>query len=266
MESTKNYSKFATSNQSTDKVLSIIELLAYSKEPVRLTDIAKELDSNSSTVLRFLNSLEHNGYVFKDTASGGYYMTYKICSLASSINRNTDIVSSSIPFIKKISAYTQECVCLSVEEGDSIVFVYVSEAPTQMLHTIHRVGTYAPLHCTGAGKVFLADKSDEELDGYILRRGLQKFNDNTITTRDKLLLEMNATRFRDYGLDNEECEDGVRCIGLPIRNYTGRVIASISITGPASRITDEYITKNIAELKTIAHSLSNKLGFSEAGT
>lgn len=69
-------------NQSTDKVLAILELLSYSSEPLRLIDIAHRLKFNSSTALRFLNSLEQNGYVYKDKETLKYRMTYKICGLA----------------------------------------------------------------------------------------------------------------------------------------------------------------------------------------
>ena len=83
MEETEQTNRFAKDNQSTDKVLAIIELLSYSKEPMRLIDIANQLHYNTSTTLRFLNSLERNGYVYKDRETLKYQMTYKLCGLAS---------------------------------------------------------------------------------------------------------------------------------------------------------------------------------------
>ena len=77
MEETEQTNRFAKDNQSTDKVLAIIELLSYSKEPMRLIDIANQLHYNTSTTLRFLNSLERNGYVYKDRETLKYQMTYK---------------------------------------------------------------------------------------------------------------------------------------------------------------------------------------------
>lgn len=260
-ESKQNSSKYVSSNHSTEKVLSILELLSYSEGPMRLVDIASQLEANSSTVLRFLNSLEKSGYVCKDLKNGTYRMTFKICSLANSITSRTNLVQIAIPYVARISRETLECVCLSTMHNDSVVFMYVSDPPTQMLHTIHQVGSTAPLYCTGAGKAFLADMSSQEVDDYILRNTLHRFNSNTLTTREALRAELEATRSRGYALDNEECEDGVRCIALPIRNYTGRVIASISITGPSRRLNARFISENIDFLKEVASELSIQLGY-----
>lgn len=257
----QKYSKYVSSNHSTDKVLSILELLSFSEDPLRLVDIAAQLDANSSTVLRFLNSLEQNGYVQKNPRDGTYHMTFKLCALASSISSHTNLVQTAIPFIARISSETRECVCLSTQHDDHVVFVYVSDPPSQMLHTIHRVGSTAPLYCTGAGKMFMADWTDQEVDDYVLRTDMHRYNANTLTTREALMAELKATQIRGYALDNGECEEGVRCIALPIRNYTGRVIASISITGPSSRLTVSYIQEIIAYLKSEAAALSAQLGY-----
>ena len=98
MEETEQTNRFAKDNKSTDKVLAIIELLSYSKEPMRLIDIANQLHYNTSTTLRFLNSLERSGYVYKDSETLKYQMTYKLCGLASYISNRTAIVElSSLP-------------------------------------------------------------------------------------------------------------------------------------------------------------------------
>ena len=116
MEETEQTNRFAKDNQSTDKVLAIIELLSYSKEPMRLIDIANQLHYNTSTTLRFLNSLERNGYVYKDRETLKYQMTYKLCGLASYISNRTGIVEiASLP-MKQLSTSLGECVCLAVEQ------------------------------------------------------------------------------------------------------------------------------------------------------
>ena len=94
MARTSQSSKFSNTNQSTDKVLAILELLSCSEIPLRLIDIATELNLNTSTALRFLNSLEQNGYIYKDKQTLKYHMTFKLCGLASHISSHTDRCSS----------------------------------------------------------------------------------------------------------------------------------------------------------------------------
>ena len=101
------------SNQSSDKVLAILELISYSDEPLRLIDIANQLNFNTSTALRYLNTLEQNGYVYKDKETFKYRMTFKICDLASHVSKNNDlivIVNVSVLQLNRITLlYTFMC-------------------------------------------------------------------------------------------------------------------------------------------------------------
>ncbi len=110
IEKMEQTSRLAKDNQSTDKVLAIIEFLSRCKEPMRLIDISNQLHYNTSTTLRFLNSLERNGYVYKDKETLKYQMTYKLCGLASYISNRTGIVEiASLP-MKKLSANLGMCM------------------------------------------------------------------------------------------------------------------------------------------------------------
>lgn len=248
-------------NQSTDKVLAILELLSYSTEPLRLIDIAHRLKFNSSTALRFLNSLEQNGYVYKDKETLKYRMTYKICGLASHVSSNTDLVMVASQPIKELSTRLRECVCLAIEQDYSIIYIYVSDGPGQILRTTQRIGKEAPMHCTGIGKMILSDFPSDRVDEMITQKGLTKYTDHTLVTREQLQKELDLIRIQGYSCDNEECELGARCVALPIRNYSGQIIASISVTGPTGRITDQFIQENLSAIKEVADEISYQFGY-----
>ena len=254
-------SQFATNNQSTNKVLAIMEFLSYSKEPLRLIDIADGLNYNTSTTLRFLNSLEQNGYVYKNPHTLKYQMTYKLCGLANQINRNSNLVEISMTPIKQLSARLKECVCLAVEQDDSIIYIYAVDGPQQMLRTTKRIGSQAPMHCTGVGKMILSEFSTERIQELISRKGLEPYTDHTIVSADALLTELQTIRRRGYAYDNEECELGARCIAFPIRNYSGRMIAALSVTGPVCRITDAFIDANFRTILETVQDISYQLGY-----
>ena len=248
-------------NQSTDKVLAILELLSHSSEPLRLIDIAHRLNFNSSTALRFLNSLEQNGYVHKDKETLKYRMTYKICGLASHVSSSTDLVMIASQPLRDLSALLRECACLAVEQDYSIIYIYVSDGPGQILRTTQRIGKEAPMHCTGIGKMILSDFPEERIDEMIARRGLTKYTEHTLITKEQLMEELQAIRSRGYAYDNEECELGARCIAVPIRNYSGHVIASISVTGPTGRMTDAFIQANLPRILSTANEISYQFGY-----
>lgn len=251
----------SNNNQSTDKVFAILELLAHSCEPLRLIDIAHQLHYNSSTALRFLNSLEQNGYISKDKETFKYHMTYKIVGLAGLVTSHTDLVSIASPYIRELSSKLRECACLAIEQNYSVLYIYVADGPGQILRTTQRIGKEAPMHCTGVGKLILSDFSEDRIDEMIQQKGLPKFTTYTHTTKESLMGDLAQIRKQGYAYDNEECELGARCISFPVRNYTGHIIASVSITGPIGRMTDEFIAENFQSIKENADAISYQLGY-----
>ena len=142
-----------------------------------------------------------------------------------------------------------------------MVYVDIVTDTSQSLMSIQRIGRVAPMHCTGNGKLLLLNYSQEQLKAYIAQKGLQQFTPNTITTLDRLQSELERIRIEGFAYDNEECELGVRCIACPIRNYSGAIIAGVSITGPVGRMTEEALGRIRPYLLETSMRISEKLGF-----
>ena len=143
----------------------------------------------------------------------------------------------------------------------NVVYIEVVPGPDQMIKTMQRIGNRAPMHCTGVGKLLLLNHKESYIDKMIEKKGLQKFTDNTITTKRELLKELETVRKQGYAFDNEECEIGARCISLPVRDFSGKVVAGISVTGPIFRMDEIINEKNIEYLKQVALEASRKLGY-----
>lgn len=253
--------RLSKTNQSTEKVLSIIELLSKNKEPMRIQDIAKELKINASTVVRFLTTLMKCGYVSQDDLTSRYYLTYKICSIAYRVNSQLRLREIIHPYLQELSRIFNESVCLAIEQEMSVVYIDVVEGPDQMLRTMQRIGNVAPLHCTGVGKLLLLNYDSNKIDRMIAEKGMQKFTKNTIVNKLDLTMELQKVRLADYAYDNEECEIGARCIAVPIRDFTGNIIAAVSVTGPIFRMEDRRLQSNMPTLLNTAKTISHKLGY-----
>ena len=143
----------------------------------------------------------------------------------------------------------------------NVVYIEVVPGPDQMIRTMQRIGNLAPMHCTGVGKLLLLNHKESYIDKMIEKKGLQKFTDNTITTKRELLKELETVRKQGYAFDNEECEIGARCISLPVRDFSGKVVAGISVTGPIFRMDEIINEKNIEYLKQVALEASRKQGY-----
>jgi DNA-binding IclR family transcriptional regulator len=255
--------KLSSKNQSAVKALDIIELLANQTEPMRLQEISTQLKMNVSTALRFLISLTECGYVQQDQESLKYYLTFKICSLANKVSENIHLYHIALPFMKKVAERLDESVCLAIEQDMAVVYIGTLSRPNQMLRSMQRIGNRAPMHCTGVGKLLLLSHDENYIDQMTALKGLTSFTPNTITTRERLLDELSSVRRQDYAFDMEECELGAYCIAVPIRDYTQKVIAGLSVTGPSTRFTEERVHENIPFLTEQAKKLSRLLGYEE---
>lgn len=255
--------KTTSKNQSAAKALKIIELLSLNREPVRLQDLSEQLEINVSTVSRFLTTLEACGYVAQDPETLRYYLTFKICGIANRVSENVDLFGIAQPIMREVSALFQESACLAIEEDMAVVYIGVIPGPDQMLRTMQRIGNRAPMHCTGVGKVLLTDCDEHFIDRMILEQGLAGFTAHTITTRPLLLAAVKRAREDGYAFDDEECEIGAKCVAVPVRDYTGRVVAGLSVTGPIFRMTGKRIEKCLPILMEKAHALSRLLGAQE---
>lgn len=248
-------------NQSSEKLMRLLEFLAVQDESLRLIDIAKSLDMNSSTTLRFLNTLVNLGYVAQEPVTSKYYLTYKLCALGQQVKNHQQLPKTARPILREVAKELNETVCLAIEDNYQVVYIDVVEAPGQISKTMKRIGNIAPLYCTGIGKLFLENYSVPQIDEMIARTGLPRFTDTTITTRDGLIQAVQEARQNGYAIDNEECEPGTRCIAFPIYDYTNKIIAGFSVTGSSQRLTDDFFQHNMSYMKKLAAQLSNQLGY-----
>lgn len=248
-------------NQSGEKLLNIMEFIAEQGTPVRVLDIARGMDTSSSTILRFLRTLEQCGYVSQDPATLRYYLTFKVCAVSNKVIASTDVRNIVHPYLLDLAHMMGETVCLGLENELSVAYVDVVEGRYSIIRNMQRIGTSAPMHCTGIGKVLLMNADEQKLDRLIEERGLPAFTENTITTKERLIEELEAVRRTGYAFDNEECELGARCIAFPVRNYTGRIIAGLSVTGLSVRMSDSFLSSRIGMLLDTVDSISQKLGY-----
>lgn len=248
-------------NQSSEKLLTLFEQLILQGEPLRLIDLASMLDMKNSTTLRFLTALVNKGYVQQDKETLRYYPTYKICALANRVNMHMDLRELAHPYLKRLSRLFGESACISVEDQMRSVYIDITRETDQTLMMVQNVGNAVPMHCTGNGKLLLLNYSDKALDRLIESEGLVKFTENTITDKEQLKAELERIRQRGYAYDEEEREIGIRCLAFPIYNAAGKVAAGLSVTGPASRMTDALIEPRLEEFREIALEISRKLGY-----
>jgi DNA-binding IclR family transcriptional regulator len=256
----KQTSEGIKKNQSLRKAIQILEGMTKINTPARLQDIAQSLEMPQSTLLRFLNTYIDFGYVRQDPNTACYYLTLKLAELGSRAKDNFPFQNSLSKYVKQVARNFNESASLCIEHDMQMVYVATEEGPGRMLQTLQRIGRIAPMHATGVGKLHLLNYSEAQLLELKQKFGFPKYTEHTITGLDTLKKEIALVRKQGYAMDNEECEDGVRCIAVPVWDYSGQVVAGISLSAPVTRLDKDKIADIVRYLIEIGNEASREMG------
>jgi len=248
--------------QSIDRALQVFELFSLEKPEWGVTEISKALNIYKSNVHNVLTTLAEKGFVIKDSKTDKYKLGIKFFELGSIVIKNMDLRKIAHPYIEELFKEFNETVHLGILDKGRVVSIEREESNKGLCSHIE-IGKRAPLHCTAVGKAIMAYLHEEEINFIIKEKGLEKHTQSTITEKEVLIQDLEKIRVKGYAIDNMEHEVGIRCIAAPIYDYAGKVIASMSISGPSVRITvdkEEGYAKILVETCRV---ISKELGYLE---
>lgn len=247
-------------SQVLDRTFQILDILAADGSGQGVTELAEKLSLHKSTTHRLIMVLESGRYVEKDGATGKYRLGSRIIELGLSALSRLDIYQIARPHLRDLVAETGETAHIGVMRGGEVVSL-VNWESSQTLRTPSTIGTRHPAHCSSLGKAILAFGAPEELDRFLLDRTLERYTRHTITSAELFRKEIESVRRIGYAVDDEEREDGLRCIGAPVFSSSGEAVAAVSIAGPAFRITRDRTSSLAAAVMKTAGTISSALGY-----
>ena len=259
MERKPTTAKSRTRLSSVANSLRLIKAFSEDEYEIGISELAKRLGLAKSTVHRLASTLLEEGMLEQNPADGKYHPGLALFELGAMVRRKMDFTMEARPFLRTLMEKTGETVHLGILDHDSILYIITHESK-QALRMGSKVGTRVPAHSTAVGKTLLAFQPDEEIDR-IIARGLPASTPNTIVDAKALRRELAAVRARNYAVDDEESEIGLRSIAAPIRIYSGNVVAAISIAGPVHRMPRKALLGWVRELVDAAEAVSQRLGW-----
>lgn len=245
--------------QSVDRAISVMEILAQRGE-AGVSEVAAEIDVHKSTAFRLLGALETRGLVEQAGERGKYRLGFGIVRLAGAVTGRIDITRQGRPICERLAEELGETVNIAVLREHYAINLYQVRGPGAI--TAHNwVGQLTPLHATSSGKVLLAHLPAGERAELLTRAGLKKVTPHTVTARTKLEEDLAGVRERGYSTTREELEIGLHAIAAPVRDRDGDVIAALSASGPAYRLTEERMHAMAPLLLKGAEEISHRMGF-----
>jgi DNA-binding IclR family transcriptional regulator len=243
--------------QSVDRALAILDLLARRGE-AGVTEIAAELDVHKSTAFRLVGALENRQLVEQVSDRGKYRLGFGIIRLAGATTAHLDLPREGQAVCERLALELDETVNMAVLDTGAATNITQSYG-TAAVTTRNWIGQRTPLHATSSGKVLLAWADEQVLEAAL--DTLERYTPNTITSRSKLLAELELTRERGWASTNEELEIGLNAVAAPIRGTGGTVVAAVSVSGPAYRLTVDSFNSVTQKLCAGAAEISNRIGY-----
>lgn len=230
IESVKRPADFV---HSLERGLAVIRCFAAERPRLTLSEVARQTGLSRAAARRSLITLQTLGYVGSDERH--FYLTPRVLTLGYAYLSSLTVADVAQSHLSDLANDVHESCSASVLDGFDIV--YVARAATKRIMTISlSVGTRLPAHATSMGRVLLAALGDDRLDSFLRTATLAPLTERTIVDRDLLRAEVERTRTRGWCLVDQELEDGVRSIAVPIHDAAGRVVAAVNTSAHATRV------------------------------
>jgi len=242
--------------QSLERALDILELLSRSEGELGVTEVGLGLGLANGTTHRLLATLTRRGYARQNPETRKYALGIKAFTLATAAQERLGPLAR--PFLTELMEASGESSNLASLDKNSVIYIEQVPAP-RMVRMFTEPGNRVPPHATGTGKVLLAYQPQEVRDAVIRQSGLPRFTPHTITNPERLGRELDDIREQGYATDSEEMEEGVRCLAAPVFGPDGRILAAMSISGPAGRLDRDRLEELIPHIKGIADRFSQSL-------
>jgi IclR family transcriptional regulator, KDG regulon repressor len=249
--------------QSIGRAFAILEEIARSRDGISLAELSKRVGLHNSTTFHLVKTMVTLGYVRQLKDSKRYRVGRPLFALAASSLDDVEMVSMATPILEDLSRETGESGHFAVRMGDSVV-VIARTSGSGAFQLTDRVGVIRPAHATALGKIVLAALRPEQLDRYLERAELKPHTPKSIIEVGALRREIEEVRRANIAYDDGEFDAELRCVAVPVRDFTGQVVGAIGISGPIWRLSLQVLQSRAKLVQAAADKLSADFGASAA--
>jgi IclR family KDG regulon transcriptional repressor len=246
--------------QSLARAFAILEEIARNRDGIGLAELSKRVGLHNSTTFHLVKTLVSLGYVRQMKDSKRYRIGRPLFVLAASALDEVEMVSLATPILEDLSRETGESAHFSVRLGDAVV-VLARTGGKGAFQLTDRAGAMRPAHCTALGKIMLAALAPDQLEQFLARADLKAHTSKSITSPELLRREIAEVRRAGLAVDDGEFDAELRCVAVPVRDFSRQVIGAIGISGPVWRLSIEALQKRARVVRADADRLSAEFGY-----
>jgi DNA-binding IclR family transcriptional regulator len=251
--------------QSLGRAFAILEEVARHREGIGLADLSKRVGLHNSTAFHLVKTMVSLGYIRQEKDTKRYRVGRPLFALAASSLDEIEMVNVATPVLEDLARDTGESSHFAVRMGDAVTVIARTSGPGAFQLT-DRVGVVRPAHCTALGKIILAALRPDQLQRFLERVELKPSTEKSITEIAVLRREIEEVRGSGIAFDDGEFNLEVRCVAVPVRDFTGQIIGALGISGPVWRLSIQALQSRAKMLQGAADRLSADFGAKDFGT
>ncbi|MBV9561977.1 MAG: IclR family transcriptional regulator [Bradyrhizobium sp.] len=245
--------------QSLGRAFAILEQVARHREGIGLAELSKLVGLHNSTTFHLAKTMVSLGYLRQEKDSKRYRVGRPLFALAASALDEIEMVNVATPILEELSRQTGESGHFAVRMGDAVVVIARTSGPGAFQLT-DRVGVVRPAHCTALGKIILASLRPDQLGRLLERVELKPSTPKSITDVPVLMREIAEVRRTGIAFDDGEFNPEVRCVAVPVTDFTGQVVGALGISGPIWRLSNQTLHASAQAVQAAANRLSAEFG------
>jgi IclR family pca regulon transcriptional regulator len=237
--------------------LAVIRSFGEDAPALTLSEVAQRAAISRAAARRFLLTLGELGYV--TTVDNRFCLTPRVLDLGYAYLSSRDLPQAAHHFIESVTVTTREACSVCMLDGTEVV--YVAKVPgTWVMTSTHSVGMRVPAYPTSMGRVLLAALAPTTLDSYFAEAEIEKLTRHTVTDESELRRVLKQVAAEGYSVVDQELEEGLRSIAVPVGGKSGGVVAALTVCGNSSRIgVDDMIRRFLPTMREAAAGLSAAL-------
>ena len=229
--------------QSIQRAVDILNCFSPNRYTMSIREISEETGLHINTTRGIVQTLKENELLYYDEDTGRYSLGYYFNAKSNIINNHmATLINLLKPHMAALAEKHSMTSSLEIIRGDTVTPIYSISSNRNSYSILVVEFTHLPLHCTGAGKAYLAFDALITKPEFIDNLPLPAYTEKTITDHDKLIRELKRTRKRGYAIENNEFEPMVNCVSVPIYNSFRDVFAALSLTGTIGREKTDFET------------------------
>ncbi len=246
--------------QSIHRAVAILDCFRDIQPELGVREIARQLELHPSTVGRMLVTLTSLGILTQDKDTHLYRMGSKVLKWGSVYMSSFDLRAEARPYMEELHQKTEETVHLDIPDGMTRICIERIES-SHRLRWVARIGERMPYYASASGKVMLSYMPPGQQNEILKNASLEQLTVNTTTDPKILNQELEQIRECGYSISQGERVEGVSCVAAPIFDMTGKIIGSITISGPSTRFSEEKMEEYAELLKQATGKISQAMGF-----